>query len=316
MNELLDAIERNRKILKHRFYFRLAFLIAPIICLIWLIVCKSVILSDLESNIVLGLLVSFLAWSITELYTLCLSIEIQYKNEENYFLTGWYKFGKGFKNIADTLTNGEKSFLIPEILTEKPANEKSKVFWRDLCHWSNEINGYLGGCILKYPNYTLNEKFRYAICYNWRLFWLISAHLYNNKCDSKGLYEKLIDESLICKSVDSIESIKAFNNSFHGFIDVYESMKDLSLNGENYTPPDEVYTREAPVFVVRDGITEIGNGKSEYRGITLVYKPYQVLLEYLKQDSSMNNICCIFKLMKLCKIYNSLWNNIYKKLIN
>lgn len=42
-------------------------------------------LSDLESNIVLGLLVSFLAWSITELYTLCLSIEIQYKNEENYF---------------------------------------------------------------------------------------------------------------------------------------------------------------------------------------------------------------------------------------
>ena len=126
----------------------------------------------------------------------------------------------------------------------------------------------------------------------------------------------MIDESIICKSVNSIESIKAFNNSFHSFIDVYESMKDLSLNGENYTPPDEVYTREEPVFVIRDEITEIGNGKSEYRGIILVYKPYQVLLENLKQDSSMNDIRCIFKLMKLCKIYNFLRNNIYKKLID
>lgn len=297
MDELLDAIEKNRKVLKHQFYFRLTVFIVSVICLLYLIISKPVTLSDLESNIVLGLFVSFLAWSTTELYRLCLSIEIQYKNEENSFLIGWYKFGGNLKKVVDALKKGEDPFHIPEILMEEPATEKSRVFWRDLCHWSNELNGYLGSCIQKYPHYTLNEKFRYAICYNWRLFWFISAHLYNNKCDAKGLYEKLIDQSIVCEPVNFMECIKAFNNSIHSFMSVYESMKGLPLNADPYTPPDEVYTREEPAFIVRDGINECGNGKSEYRSIILVYKPYRALLEYLKPDSSMVNIRCIFKLM-------------------
>ena len=300
MDELLDGIKQNRKVLRQRFYFRLFFCV---LSTLGLLICKDVIFSDYMFNVVPGLLVSFWAWSITDLYTLLLSIEIQYKNEENAFLTGWYQFGTKFKRIADTLVNGEDSFHIPDILTEEPANEKSKAFWRDLCQWSNELNGYLGSCILKYPCYTLNEKFRYAICYNWRLFWLISAHRYNNKCDSKSLYEKLIDQNIICEPINFVEYIQEFNHSIHGFVDVYESMKDLPLNGTSYAPPDEVSTREEPAFVVRDEITEAGKGKSQYRDITLVYKPYRVLLDYLTQDSSMASIWCIFKLMNLCQIY-------------
>lgn len=298
MQELLNAIEINRKFLKRRFECRICFYVIPII---GLVICWYIDFSDYISNIISGLLVSFIAWSVIESYTLYLSTEAQYKNEKELFLTGWQKYDDKIREIIKELNGEEKTSHIEQILTEVPANEKSKKFWSELCNWSNQVNGYLGMSILRYPCYTLDKDFSYVLCYNWRLFWLISAHLYNHKCDSKGLYEKLIEINSIRKPADIIESLNKMQDSIRSFCMAYERMKKLSLNGEVYNPPREIYTNEMRDIVVMEySINEFGNGKSEYRYRALIYKPYRIIMNHLQNnysDNIFNNFLLVFKLM-------------------
>lgn len=67
----------------------------------------------------------------------------------------------------------------------------------------------------------------------------------------------------------------------------YERMKKLSLNGEVYNPPREIYTNEMRDIVVMEySINEFGNGKSEYWYRALIYKPYRVIMNHLQNNYS------------------------------
>lgn len=266
------------------------------VSIIVIIGCWIGTINDNIFNIITGFFISLLAWSVTDIYSLFLSVFIQYRNEEREFLRGFYSCLNTYRDAVKKLKSSIDNDDIENILKDNH-DKRSKTFWGDVCNSFNELTGYLSTCILKYPCYTLDDKFIRLFRYNWRLFWILSAHLYNNRCDAENLFNRFINVNSHAVHQDLSTAFRELHDDIHSPIKTYDKMKNMPLDDTIFTPSPEVFSMDDLTDIYADTISEFGKGKSEKRTTIIKFVPIDDMMKYLSFDKSITERNCILRLI-------------------
>ena len=304
MEDILKRIENNRNVLKKKFYFQVAVLF---ISMTVIIACSIGFLSDGMFNIITGLFISLLVWSITDIYSLFLSTFTEYKDQEKKFLKGIYSYLKNFTNAKDKILSDKVNNQIVNKLKDNES-EEANIFWHDMLELSNSLISYFSRCTIEYPYYTMNDNFIKLSQYNWKLFWILSANLYNNRCDTENLFNRFIDIHSATVPQNFNDVFSEFDKTVHSTAAAYKEMKSMKLDDEYFEPPCAVFGIEDWSAMYIGSIYEFGNGKSEKRTTLIRYKPIDDIMKYTTLDESMTEKNCIFRLIH-SRLYDFIKNS-------
>ena len=270
----MDRIQLRRIALRRQVCFRCMILVASIILIMSYVLANSYSQYQGLSNIALGIGGSLLAWVLVAFWDLMIDTSTQYLAERDAFSIEVRNVMERIIKVIKEYANQDKSVdEIQSFLKQEATSKQLVEMWTCIDNEINTLHDFMVKVSLESKIYVLSKEYRDFECYTWRCFWILSACMYNRKCDSKKLYEKFFKLEEHTEVIDSLNVMRAFANEIHATKDAYNELKEIDLND---APLEEISPWVLGEYlgsvITNECINDIANGVAKYKALYFI--PY------------------------------------------